>query len=174
MTDDHEHTTETGKTEQHDTTTDDRRTEQPSDHVRDPLEDDVSDDDEWADPSQGDVERDGEGEVIPQETVAGHLGKALVKPMPYGTVRKYFGDGSTHDLNPEDLAELFDEHYVKPNLSEHYGGHVGRKNVQYDMEPMTPQAYLRGLMTASGIEADKIEPTDDGGAHVEVSGNSTR
>lgn len=132
-----------------------------ADHVND------NDDDGWADPSEGDVERDADGELIPQEEQAGHLGKVLVTQMPYGTIQKYFGDGTTSEVGFSELAFLFRTHVVKPDLNAHYGGRLDSDNVQYDMKPLTPQAYLSAIMRASGIDPQTVEMYEDG-AYVEI------
>ena len=127
----------------------------------------ASSDDEWADPAEGDVERDADGELIPQAEEAGHLGKVLVTQMPYGTIQKFFGDGTTSNIGFDELAYLFRTHIKKPDLNEHYGGRLTSENVEKDMLPLTPQAYLRAVMTASGINPETVEMYEDG-ARVEI------
>lgn len=126
-------------------------------------------DDEWANPAEGDVQRDGDGEIIPVEEQAGEMGKVLVKPMTYGTVQQFFGDGRRSNLDAGDLAVLFGEHVIKPDLDEHYNG-ITADDVK-SMKPLAPRDYITAIMLASGIDPEDVQMNDDGSADVTVSGN---
>lgn len=117
-------------------------------------------DSDFVDPDDLKVQRNGDGEVIPQTEELGTLGKLKVKPMTYGDVEEEFGDGSTSELSPKDMAFIFNTWILKPSFD--YSG----KDVE-DMKPMVPGRMLELVMDVSGIEAE-VEVDDDGRATVEV------
>lgn len=131
---------------------------------------DDSGDGGWADPVEGDVQRDEHGEIIPKEAQAGALGKVLVLPMTYGKVQSFFGSGTESNLEAKDLAKLFEDHVIKPDLSAHYGGRITPGDVR-SMKPLTPAAYLTAIMEVSGVDPEEIQMNDDGSADVTVEGN---
>lgn len=124
----------------------------------------MSSDSEFVDPADLKVERNGDGRVIPEEREAGSLGKVKVRPMTYGDVQEHFGDGTTSDLQAEDMAFLFNEFFIKPQFN------YDAQDVE-DMRPLAPRDLLETLMEASGIDAE-VEVEDDGEATVSVEGNT--
>lgn len=124
---------------------------------------------EFVNPDDLSVQRDGEGHLIPEVKEAGNFGKVKVLPMTYGDVQSRFGDGTEFDFDSEDLAEIFDEHVVKPNLSEVAGGEVTAGYVE-GMYPLAPRDLLMSILEASGVDAD-VEAQQGGGASVSVGGN---
>ena len=135
--------------------------------TRDHGGDDIATDDGYFDPSEGDVERDADGEIIPQEVYADGMGKLLVKPMPYGTVQEFFGSGRHTSIGPDDLADLFSQQIIKPDLDAHYGGSIDGDDVR-DMYPLTPKGYLTAIMEASNVDPQEIQMQADGSADVTV------
>ena len=124
---------------------------------------------EYVNPEDLTVQRDGDGQLIPQEKQAGDFGKVKVLPMTYGAVQRRFGDGQNFDFDSHDLAEIFDEHIIEPNLSEYSGGKVDAKYVE-SMYPLAPRDLLMAVLEASGVDAD-VQAQGDGGAQVQVAGN---
>lgn len=120
---------------------------------------------EFVDPSDLRVQRDANGERLPQTTEAGDLGKVKIKPMAYGDVQKYFGGGEDVDLSPDALADMFSEFVVEPDMGNLDGEDVG------DFYPLVPRDLLLAIMDVSGVEDMDVEVDGQGGANVNVGGN---
>jgi hypothetical protein len=131
----------------------------------------TDDDAEFADPDDLKVSRDADGDLLPEVIEAGGYGKVKMRPMNYGMLQDKFGDGTSADLAAGDLADLFDRHVLRPDLSADAGGTVTAGYVR-DLEPLAPRELLLALLDVSGIDAD-VEMDDDGGASVDVTGDGT-
>ena len=119
------------------------------------------------------VQRDGDGEIVPEETEAGNLGLVSIKPMRYGDVQRFFGDGRTSDVEARELARLFDEFVIDPDLSE-YAQELGYDKVNEDfvkdMKPLVPRDLLLAILDVSGVNAE-VEMEQENTAQVSVGGN---
>jgi hypothetical protein len=124
----------------------------------------MSDDSEFVDPDDLKVQRGGDGQRLPKTVDAGDQGKIKVKPMSYGDVQEYFGDGTQADVNADQMAELFNEFIAEPELN------VTPADIK-DFYPLVPRDLLLAIMDASGIDAD-VMMEDAGQAQVNVQGNT--
>lgn len=122
-------------------------------------------------PSRG---GDGERLPVPHEIPGidgGEPRRIKVLPMNYGDVKRYFGDGTVHDVDEKILARLFDRHVVHPKLagiSGHDRGRVTEDDVN-ELYPMDPRHLLEGVFNASGIDASIMMDGTEG--QVEIEGN---
>lgn len=120
--------------------------------------------------------RDGDGERVPvTHEIPGINGnekrRVKFKPLNYGDVKRYFGDGSVHDVNEDVLARVFTHHVIVPDLagiSGHERGRVTANDVD-ELYPLDPRYLLEGLFDASGISADIMMDGAEG--QVEIQGN---
>lgn len=134
---------------------------------------DTDTDAEFVDPADLTVTRDGDGQLIPEIVDVGSLGKAKILPMPYGDAQKRLGDGTEFDMSATEMAEIFDNHIVEPNLAaaarqEGFDGLTA--NYVNDMLPLIPTTLLDAIFEASGVEADvEMDETDDGDQEAQVS-----
>lgn len=125
------------------------------------------------DPDDLTVQRDADGEVLPETADAGRFGRVRVRPMSYGKVQEKFGDGQQFDFDADDLAQIFRDHIVEPDLEAHarkqgFDGVTGEYvNSFY---PLAPRDLLMAVLDVSGVNAD-VEATEEGGAAVAVQGN---
>lgn len=125
---------------------------------------------EFINPGDLTVERNADGEVLPKEREVGDLGKAEIKPMQYGDVQEYFGDGATADVEAEILAELFRRFYNKPDLNaaaREQGFERCNGNYVESMYPLVPRDLLMALLETSGVDAE-VEMQEDNSAQVNV------
>lgn len=120
----------------------------------------MSEETEFVDPDDLKVERDGDGDLMPEDREVEGLGKIKLVPMRYGDVQDYFGDGAEADVGPEDLAAIFNEFYIYPDFD------LDSEGVA-DFKPMVPAVLLQELMDASGIDAD-VDVDEQGEATVAV------
>lgn len=122
---------------------------------------------EFVDPTDLTLQRDGEGERIPQVMEVGELGKMKILPMNYGDVQAYLGDGQQHTVESQALAELFNDFVIEPDLSKaadmwakETPGYSAEGRVTpawvEDLKPLVPRDILLALLDASGIDADVI------------------
>lgn len=124
----------------------------------------MSSDPEFVDPDDLKIKRNGDGEIVPVTRSAGSLGKVRLRPMTYGDVQEYFGEGTEVDIDSEAMAELFNEFFIRPDFDLTY------EDVE-DFKPLVPRDLLLALMESSGIDAD-VEVDSAGEASVSVdSGN---
>ena len=124
---------------------------------------------DYVNPDDLTVQRDEHGEVLPVDTQAGDLGKVRVLPLTYGAVQRRFGDGVEFNFDSADIADLVDEHIIKPDLSTAAGGQVTAEYIE-SMYPTAPRDLLMAILDVSGVEAD-VQATRAGGAQVQVAGN---
>lgn len=123
-------------------------------------------DGEFVNPNDLRVQRDAEGQRLPQTAEAGDLGKVQIVPMAYGDVQEYFGGGDDVDLSPAALAGMFSEFVVKPDMSDLTADDV------HDFYPLVPRDLLLAVMEVSGVEDVDVEVDGtDGSANVNVGGN---
>lgn len=120
---------------------------------------------QFASPEDFKIQRDSDGDLLPQIEDT-QLGKVKVIPMAYGDVDKYFGAQAVADIGPGEIAELLNNHVVKPNLKNDAGGKITADYVE-GMKPIAPRELLFAILNASGIEAD-VEMQEGGGAEVAV------
>lgn len=120
---------------------------------------------EFASPDDFKVQRDSEGELLPQ-TVETQLGVVKVTPMPYGDIEAYFGAQSVADVGAEDIADILNDHVEEPDLSTDAGGRITAEYVN-SMKPIAPRELLFAIFDASGIDAE-VEMQQGGGAEVAV------
>lgn len=123
------------------------------------------DESKFASPEDFQVARDSDGSILPQIEDT-QLGKVKVIPMAYGDVEEYFGSATVADIGPGQLAEIFEDHVIEPNLSRHAGGQLTADYIK-NMKPIAPRELIFAIMNASGIEAD-VEMNEDGSAEVAV------
>ena len=134
----------------------------------------------FADPADARVARDADGARVPQDKNVRGLGLVRFRPLTYGDVQNYFGDGSSHSVEEEAMADIFDDFILKPDfgadadavmkqLGKKPTGHVTAEYVE-DMKPLMVRDILMALFDASGMDADVV--MDGTTANVDVaSGN---
>lgn len=109
------------------------------------------------------TERDRDGNPVPVEgtlTIDGEERPVEVRQMDYGDTLTYnIEDGE--DLSPEELAELFSEKYLKPNMSD-----VTAEKIK-KLQPMAPAKLMMTLASLSNTNIEAT-PNGDGGVSVEV------
>lgn len=120
----------------------------------------MTDESEFVDPEDLQVQRDGEGQVLPQVAEAGSLGKVKVRPMSYGDVQDHFGDGTQADIQPAQMAAIFNEFFTQPDFD------LSGRDVE-DFKPLVPRDLLMALLDVSGIDAD-VMMEESGEATVDV------
>jgi hypothetical protein len=109
------------------------------------------------------TERTREGDPAPVEgsiVIDGEERPTKNRQMDYGDTIEY-GIEDNMDLSPEDLASLFSEKYVKPDLSDCTAEDLKK------MQPAMPSKLLMNLASTSNTNIEAT-PNDDGGVHVEV------
>lgn len=122
-------------------------------------------DNEFASPEDFKIQRDSGGDLLPQEEET-QLGAVRVIPMAYGDIDEYFGAKAVADITPDEIADILDEHVVKPDLSQDAGGRITGEYVE-QMKPIAPRELLFAILNASGIDAE-VEMNQQGGAEVAV------
>lgn len=123
----------------------------------------MPDSDEYVSKDDLFVRRDESGELLPTSIEAGKFGTVEVVPMTYGKAERLFGGvGGEQDVDASLIADILNEHYVRPSFD------LSADDIR-DMKPFAPQALLMAVMDASGLDAD-VSVTD-GEAEVSLQGN---
>ena len=97
------------------------------------------------------IERDVEGKLIPEEWILKTIKKekVLIKPIPRGTIKKYFG-AEGKDIKDLD-GEILIEYCVKPVFT--------KENVTY-AKPYLVTAIVNAILDLSGLTERKRNSTE--------------
>ena len=103
------------------------------------------------------VERGDDGELLAKEVYVEELDAHVkARPMTNGAQNRYLGAvGEDGELSNEDLAGLFSDHIVKPDLSD-----IDAAFIENDMKPGTEEGLLFAVLLASDMD-DGVEQMRD-------------
>lgn len=118
---------------------------------------------EFIDPDDLQVQRDAQGERLTETREIGSYGQAEIKPLAFGDVQEYLGDGSMAEIGPGVMAEIMNEFVERPSFD------VTGDDVA-TMKPLAPAQIMTAILEISGVDAD-VDVDEGGNATVDVAGN---
>jgi hypothetical protein len=130
---------------------------------------DPSTESEYVDPADLEIKRDDTGDILPVDEETS-FGMVSVKPMPYGTIERYFGDrASVASADLEEIVPVYREHVIEPDLQARAREKRDGELTTYlteDVAPAVPGQLLQAIMSASDVDASV--DVEDGTATVDM------
>lgn len=121
---------------------------------------------EFESPEQFAIKRDEDGDLIPMRGKTPQGNPVIIKPMPYGALKKYFSDiqpdSDIEDIGFDIVAEILNLYFIKPDFA---GMNDGKGVTAEDLENRLVHTkideYLTALYLLSTEDYTTLNAIDD-------------